>query len=176
MADAKKAKPSSLKAAKGGKGASRSKGGVRFILLMIIVGSLVPFGIPTLLFCFGFIPTLVALFTDNDPRKPVLTAIGFMNMAGVAPFVIELWQKGQTMDAALGILRKPDTWLVMFGAAGIGQLLLYAVPPAMAMLTVNRIESRLKTLREGMEQLKAIWGPDVASTKPLNLIRKQETQ
>lgn len=176
MAKAKKGSSAKTKnAGKGGQGSARAHGGARFILIMILVGALLPFGAPTLLLCIGLLPTLVALFTDTDPRKPAFTTIGFLNIAGVLPFVIELWQKGQTMEAAIRILRQPSTWLIMFGAAAIGQLLLYAVPTAIAMLTVSRMETRLKTLREGLEHLHAIWGPDIASGKTIEEIRKRET-
>jgi hypothetical protein len=157
-----------------GKSAKRGKGGARFILLMVILGALAPFGAPTLLVCLGLLPMLIALFTDTDPRKSAFITIGFLNIAGVTPFIIELWQRGQTMEAAMGIMRQPVTWLVMFGAAAIGQLLLYTIPPAMAMMTISRIENRLKTLRDGLKELKAIWGSDVATSKPLELVRKQD--
>jgi hypothetical protein len=174
MSNAKKDAPSAKPAGSGKTGKRKAGGGTRFILIMIIVGALVPFGAPTLLLCLGFLPTLVALFTDTDPGKPALTAIGFLNVAGVAPFVIELWQKGQTMENAIHIMRQPATWLIMFGAAGIGQLLLYAVPTAIAMLTVARMEARLRTLREGLQHLQAIWGPDVSSAKSIEEIRKRD--
>jgi hypothetical protein len=173
MVSAKK-NASGGKSGPGKKGAGKGGGGVRFILIMIVMGALVPFGAPTLLLCLGFLPTLVALFTDTDPGKPSLTAIGFLNVAGVAPFIIELWQKGQTLENAIHIMRQPATWLIMFGAAAIGQLLLYAVPTAIAMLTVSRMEARLRTLREGLQHLQAIWGPDVAGAKSIEEIRKRD--
>lgn len=156
------------------KSPSSGKGGTKFIILMIVLGSLVPFGAPTLLVCLGMIPTLVALVTDTDPRQSAVSIIGFLNLAGVIPFIIELWEKGQTIEAAFAIMKEPMTWLIMFGAAGIGQLILYAVPPAITMMTVARMENRLRILREGTDQLKAIWGPDVATNKPIDLIRGKE--
>lgn len=151
-----------------------SKKGGRFILIMIVVGCLVPFGGPTLLLCIGLLPTLVALVTDTDPRKSAFATIGFMNVAGVLPFVVELWSKGQTIDVAFAIIKQPTTWLVMLGSAGIGQLILYAVPTAMTLLAVGRMESRLRVLREGLEQLQIVWGPDVATSKPIDLLRRKE--
>jgi len=163
-------KPDDAKKTAKGKTA-KSKSGARFILAMIVFGAMVPFSSPTLLICVGLLPSLVALCTDTDPNKSAFTTIGFMNLAGVVPFIIELWERGQTLENALRIMLDPMTWIIMFGAAAIGQLLLYAVPPAMAIMTITRMETRLQRLKEGLEQLKAIWGPDVATTRPIDNLR-----
>jgi hypothetical protein len=74
------------------------------------------------------------------------------------------------MPNAFAILGQATTWLVMLGAAGIGQLILFAVPQAMATLTLARAESRVKLLRKNLETLKESWGPEVATSKPLDQI------
>lgn len=148
------------------------KGTMKIVLVMAIIGGIIPFGVPTLLICAGLLPTLVALFTDTDPDKSSTATIGFMNLAGVLPFLVDLWKKGQTMDVAIVILREPRTWLIMFGAAAIGHLLLFIIPPIMTSMTISRMESRLSSLKEGLEQLRAIWGPEVATTLPIDQVRK----
>lgn len=154
---------------------SRKGGGWRVILGMMIAMPVVLFsGLPTLLLCFGLIPTLIALVTDPDRDKSGATTIGFMNVAGVLPFVIELWEKGQTMENAIAILKEPVTWLVMLGAAGVGHLILYAIPPATGALTITRMEMRLRTLREALTQLKEIWGADVTTARALDQVRKKD--
>ncbi|MFY9287666.1 MAG: hypothetical protein WAO98_04100 [Alphaproteobacteria bacterium] len=148
------------------------KGGkAGFILLMILFGLSVPFMMPTYtLLLIGMFPTFIALLTDTDKNHSSASAIGFMNAAGTTPFVIDLWMKGQTMEYVFHILREPSNWLVMLGAAGIGQLIVFAVPQAMTSVTLARAEIRLKTLKSNLEQLKAAWGPEVATTKPVDKI------
>lgn len=161
----KKGKPASAPA----KGKKKG-GGFWVILFMIFLGCLAPFGLPTLLVCTGFAPTLVALFVDEKDRGTSLAAVGYMNLAGVLPFLIELWQKGQTMDAALAIVRDPFSWVVMLGAAGVGHLILFAVPPAVTLFAYNAQQARLRTLREASKQLEAIWGPEVANVLPVDVV------
>lgn len=151
--------------------AKKKGGGILVVLFMILLGCLVPFGVPTLLVCLGLLPTFVALFTDTDQNRYGLASVGYMNLAGVLPFLIDLWQNGQTMDAAMAILRDPFSWVVMLGSAGVGHLILYAVPPAVASFILMRQEGRLRVLREGRQQLEAIWGPDVANALPLEMVR-----
>lgn len=162
MADEEKA----AKAAKEKKG-----GGFKIIFLMTLIGCLVPFGVPTLLICLGFLPTLVALFTDTDPRRSGVACIAYMNLAGVFPYLVELWQKGQNMEVAVAIIRNPMSWAVMLGAAGIGQLILYLVPPIVASVVSINQENRLKTLHEGLKELEKVWGPDVGTMAPLDIVR-----
>lgn len=162
MSEAKKAEPAK------GKPAKKGGGGFKVILFMTLLGCLAPFGLPTLVVCIGFLPTLVALFTETDGRGSGVAAVGYMNLAGVLPFLVDLWQKGQTMEAAMGMMRNPSTWVVMLGAAGVGHLILYAVPPAVVSYVYNRQEARLRTLREAMKELENIWGPEVATATPVD--------
>lgn len=150
------------------------KSKAKIIILMTVVGCLIPFGLPSLVLCAGFLPTLVVLFTENDPRRPALAAIGYMNLAGVLPFMIELWEKGQTMPAALTILKESKNWVIMLGAAGIGQLILFVIPPFVASMVVLKQEARQRTLQEGMIQLEAIWGKEVTTSTPLDAVRTQQ--
>ncbi len=165
MSDAKKEK---------GKEVKKSKSGGKIVLFMIVFGCLVPFGIPTFLVCLGLVPTLIVLFTETDPRHPALATVGYMNLAGVLPFIIELWERGQTMGAALSIIRNPENWAIMLGAAGIGQLILYVVPSMVASMIIVKKEARYRVLREGMKQLEAIWGKDVTNTTPLDIVRANQ--
>jgi len=150
-------------------------GAVGFIILMVMCGAMVPFVYPTLFLLVGMLPTVVALFTSgNDKQGASITAVGAMNAAGLSPFIIDLWQKGQTMENALAILRLPETWFVMFGAAVVGHLILFAVPQAITSLTLARAEARIKLLKQHLETIKTTWGADVASTKPMEKIARGE--
>ncbi len=154
----------------------KKKGGkIGFFLIVILFAMAAPFIMPTLtLVLVGIMPTFIWLIIDTDPQKSSTASIGAMNCAGLTPFIIDLWVKGQTMENAVHILREPNNWLVILGSAGIGQLIVFAVPPMMASLTLNQAEARLKILRHNLEQLKSSWGPDVATTKPLDKIIKGE--
>jgi len=152
---------------RGGKG--------RIVLIMIVIGAAMPFMMPTVtLVLLGMLPTIVVLLTDQDHDRSSTAAVGMMNFAGVTPFVIDLWVKGQTMENTFHMLGDSSTWLIMLGAAGIGQLIVFAIPQAMASLALARAESRLTILKDNLEQLRAAWGPDVATTKPVDKIVRGE--
>ncbi|MDR3424286.1 MAG: hypothetical protein P4M13_04300 [Alphaproteobacteria bacterium] len=155
----------------GGKPQKKSGGKLKFISLMAVFCVAAPFIMPTLLLALvGLIPTYVAFTTDDDPQKSGATSVCAMNFAGLTPFVIDLWEKGQTMANAVHILSEANSWLVILGAAAIGQLIVYTVPPAIATLTLTNADARIKNLRKNLEMLKQSWGPDVATTKPIDKI------
>ena len=152
----------------------KKSGGGKLVIFMVIIGCVIPFGVPTLLVCLGLTPTIVALLTDTEESHSSLATIGYLNFAGVLPFLIDLWQNGQTMEAALKIVFDPLSWAIMLGAAGIGHLILYAVPPVIASVILINQESRLRTLREGIQQLEAIWGADVTGNTPLDVVKRSK--
>jgi hypothetical protein len=167
MADEKKAEAAAPAAAKPAAGAKKG-GALGFMILMVVCGALVPFVYPTLFLFAGMAPSLLALLAlNNDKQGASISTVGIMNAAALTPFIIELWVKGQTMEASMRILCQADFWMVMFGAAGVGQLIYFAVPQAITSLTLARAEARVQLLKQHLETLKGTWGPDVATTKPM---------
>lgn len=177
MAEAKKSPTAEPKETAGGKAQKPKKGGgrVRFYTALIIAGFAAPFMFPTLiLIMIGLLPTLVAFFVDRDREHSSATAVGAMNCAGITPFVIDLWIKGQSMDNVFRILSDPSSWLIILGAAAIGQTIVSVVPQAMATLTLAHSELRIKTLKQNLERLNESWGPDVGTTKPIEKLARRE--
>jgi hypothetical protein len=148
----------------------KKRGRLGIIIGLVVVIPLVFFTmLPTaVLLLAGLLPTIVVMITDNDRQKSAAIAIGSLNCAGVMPFVIDLWVRGQTMDNLFRILTNSSTWLVMLGTAGLGQLIVFALPPLLTAFTVAKFETRLKVLKSNLESLKTAWGPEVATTKPLD--------
>jgi hypothetical protein len=162
------AKPAATAAAKP---QGKKKGKLGLITGLIIVGMATPFMMPTVLLVLaGLIPTYFAFFLDSDPQKSGAVSVGAMNVAGIVPFIIDLWAKGQTMPAASQILSDSHSWLIIWGASGVGHLIVYAIPQAIATLTLTQAESRMKSLQKNLVLLKEAWGPEVATTKPIDKI------
>lgn len=160
MADAKAAAKPKKKAGK-----------LTITLMMLAFGIATPFMLPTvILLLAGLIPTYIAFATDDDPNKSGAISVCAMNLAGLTPFVIDLWAKGQTLAYTFHILGNMNDWLVILGAAAVGQLIVYALPQAIATLTLTHAESRIKHLKKNLDTLKDAWGPDVATAKPIDKI------
>jgi len=151
----------------------RKKGKLGFIIIGLTFGASLLFIMPTfVLVMVGMIPTIVSLLTDDDEERSTTICIGALNSVGVMPFVIDLWMKGQTIQSVLTIMMQSTTWVVILGAAGIGKLIVFAVPQATAAIAIGHVERRLKILRDNLTSLKDAWGPDVGTTKSIQNLRQ----
>lgn len=154
---------------------AKKSGKLGMITGFIVFGLMSPYIMPTVvLFVVGMMPTLVALITDQDRQRSTALSIGFLNFAGVVPFMLDLFIKGQSWPNLTHILSDSTTWLVMLGTAAIGQLIIVTIPPVLTSLTTIRLESRLKLLQQNLDRLKTTWGPDVGTTTSLDKLAQRE--
>jgi len=146
--------------AKPAKSASPSSMRVATLLFMFITLGIVmmPFA---MLLAIGMLPSFVASMTDNRPEKSASSAIMIMNLCGIIPNLINLWNKGGTIGKAMAIVQDPFNLLMMYGAAGAGWLLVLAMPPIMQFLIGIKTEETLKQLRARMDKLREEWGDSI---------------
>jgi hypothetical protein len=109
----------------------------------------------------GLLPTGVAVLIDRHRRRYLARTVGAMNFAGVIPGALRMWEAGITFTSLQQVVNSPYSWLIMYGAAGMGWVLYFCVPPIVAMVievrddeTKRRLESRSKLLIEE-------WGEEV---------------
>jgi hypothetical protein len=140
----------------------KRRGGRSMMLLLILLlpAALIVLPSSTLLLA-GMIPTIVAIIVDRDEDKSAALTVGAMNLCGVAPFIVQLWQQGQTMGLAMRMLAEPKTWLVMFGAAGLGWLMYFFIPQIVVAIATLSAQSKIKELEERRALLIADWGTDI---------------
>lgn len=133
------------------------QGGLLVLLLVLLPLGL--FVLPTsVLLMVGLLPTVVAWIVDRDSEKSAALTVGAMNLCGIAPYVILLWQGGHSMERAMRFLADPSTWLVMYGAAAVGWVIYFLVPQVVAAGIAMRNESRIRTLEAQRATLVAEWG------------------
>ena len=132
------------------------------ILLLLLLAPAVLLMMPTsALLAAGLLPTFVAYIIDRDPEKSATMTVGAMNLCGVTPFIVRLWQNGHEMGVSMRMLADPGTWLVMFGSAAVGWLMYFFIPQIVAAFTGMRNEARIKELEEMRSALIADWGTDI---------------
>ncbi|HEV7372136.1 hypothetical protein [Arenibaculum sp.] len=140
---------------------ARSKGNGLTVLLLIVVPMSLLFMPTAVLLAVGLVPTAVAFVIDRDPDKTAPMTVGALNFVGVMVFAIQLWQGRHSLAGVMTLLGDPFTWLGMYGAAAVGWALYYGIPPAVAMWTAMRAETRIARLREHQQDLAEEWGPEV---------------
>lgn len=146
------------KAKKGGGGTGMNK-----IVVLMVLASLVPFALPTVVVLFfTMLPTLAAWASEKGPNKYSFLCVGGLNFAGVIPYLFGLWFGVHTMDEALNLLSQATMLLVAYGASGFGWLLYSAMPPVVASYLSFTTQHRVSALKAAQKKLIDEWGDDVA--------------
>lgn len=109
--------------------AKKDGGAYLFMLIGVIFVGLMLFATPALLvFVVGCVPAIVAFIIDREPGRNATLAVAAANVAGVAPFIVELLVAGLTMARATAMLSDVFVIAVVRGTAGIGWLLVLEIP------------------------------------------------
>lgn len=124
-------------------------------LVLVVLFAALP---TALLLVIGFAPTLGARIGDTAPGKYLTKCVAWMNLAGVAPFLFDLWLRGNDMVTAIAIVTDMFAWLAMYGAAGMGWLLFLGLPGVVAMFRSLNANRRIYVLRERQKELINEWG------------------
>ncbi len=163
-------------ASSGGSQSNRTAG--RFALALAVAAVIAFFFLSTmLLFVCGMAPTLAAYMIDTNPRKYAAKTVGVLNLAGCIPVAADLWAGGQTVDYALELLVDPINWLIMLGAAAVGWLLYFSLPPIVGTYLSISFDGRIKSAEEKQKTLVKEWGTDVAQRAPVDdLIALEEDE
>lgn len=157
------AKPKKAQA-RGGAGKKKKSGGSAYLFTLIgmIVVGLMVFATPALLlFAIGIVPAMVAMVVDREPGRNATIAVAATNVAGVAPFVVELMINGPTMARAMNMVTDVFVVAVMYGTAGIGWLLVLGMPRIAAVYLSVTNEAKVQIMRREQRRLVEEWGDGV---------------
>ncbi len=143
--------------AKGGK-----MGRFRALLtLFFMVVAAVVFLPSTIVFLITMLPTFVAVIVDKTPQKALTLTVGALNLAGMIPAWLLLWQNGQTVETALDIGTNHMSLIVAYGAAGFGWVIYQNVTPFVSGIIVRRTERRMRQIENRMQAMREKWGHEV---------------
>ncbi len=109
----------------------------------------------------GVVPTIVLGFTGKgDHKSERLQCVGFCNVAGVIPFMVQAKARGWEFVAG-------DIFniVLMFGAAAIGYALVYVGPLVAAFVLQGLNEDRTKKITQQKQMLVDLWSHEVLGDK-----------
>lgn len=144
------------------KPAKKGGGSYLFAVFGLIMLGLMVFAAPALmLFFVGCIPAMVAYVIDREPARNAALTVTAANVAGVAPFVAELLLNGPTMARAMAMVSDVFVIAVMYGAAGVGWLLVLGMPKVARVYIEVTNETKIKLMRREQKRLVEEWGEEV---------------
>lgn len=123
------------------------------ILLLLNVGFI--------FFLLGFLPTLVAYMVDDTPKKDLYKTVRACNFAGMLPTLVMLAEHEYPAAALQVTMSDPMVWLVVYGSAGLGWLLIAICRFVAYLLILTRNQARTMLLENTQEQLLKEWGDDI---------------
>jgi len=124
------------------------------------------FALPVLVVLFvGLLPTAVAYIIDRSDQKFGTFCVGGMNVCGVFPYVLKLWEASSySIAPAIEVISDVFTLVIMYGAAAFGWTMFKVIPPVIASFLDVMAQTRVKALRTVQKEIMEEWGPEVAST------------
>jgi len=130
----------------------------------LVVGSFMLVSLPTvMLVFFGLLPSIVAWIIDRTEQKYATACVLGMNFSGLFPFLLEIWFKNHTLDAATRIMTDVFDLMVIYGSAAFGWMLYIALPPVVTTFLSVMSENRVAILKQNQANIIEEWGGDVAN-------------
>lgn len=135
---------------------------IRVLVIAMMAVALV-FLPSTIVFSACMLPTFVAALVDRSKEKTMWITIGALNLAGTVPSWFSLWEKGNTLGAAIDVALLPNTFLIAYSFAALGWIIHHNVTPVVATMMLRRAEKRLIEIDKEQRELIRQWGDGVTS-------------
>jgi hypothetical protein len=124
------------------------------IALMVLVISRYAF----IFFTAAMLPTVFAIFFDKNSHRCLSATICSFNLIGVMPYLIRMWESSSVDYVAKQILADVGTWMIIYGAAFIGQLLYASMPLLIVKLYSAKINIKIAKYEKKHKALYEKWG------------------
>jgi hypothetical protein len=133
------------------------------IILTIISTALVFIGFTYLvvMIIISLLPAIVASIVDRRPRKFASKTVTCFNIAGLLPPLFDTFLASDPDIAAQHQLADPYTWIMVYGFAGFGWLVVFVIPQMVFLFLVVRSDHTIKKLEAKRNELVEEWGERV---------------
>lgn len=141
-----------------------------WVLGMAAVACMLAFLPTSILLVIGLLPTFAAVLIDPTPDRIKALSVCAMNVAGLTPFLLELWTSGQAQSVgkAFEIVALPSNVITIYACAAAGYIVFYTVSGLVSTLMLERGKARLKEIEERMTNLERQWGREVTGAASLD--------
>lgn len=145
---------------------------IKVIALVIALIVLVISRYAFIFFTSAMLPTLIAVFFDRNRHKCVSATICTFNLIGALPYLLTLWSSQSVNQVSKLIIADVDTWIVIYGAAFVGQLLYMSLPLLVVRFQSARTQVQISKFMKRRSQLSEEWGIPLEESKkdPLQIL------
>lgn len=158
MASSKKA--SSNKAAKK-KDAKKKSGKATILMVITTIAMIIVFKLGFLFFIIGILPSIVSYYIDATRSNLSFQTVFTCNLAGVLPFMADMLRERGSNSAVQEIISNAFNWLIAYGAAGIGWMLVFIAPMVSQLLIGAMHQRQITRLERHQRILVDEWGSEL---------------
>ena len=108
----------------------------------------------------AMLPSIVAYYADTAKRPYTFKSIFALNLSGTLPFVGTMVKEGP-MSTLLPIMQSIDTWLIIYGSAMCGYLLVASMPVVAHVLFSKLHVGQVERIEKKLKDIEMEWGDDV---------------
>lgn len=109
-------------------------------------------------FAVSMLPTIFAIFLDKNEHRCLSATICSFNLIGVMPYLIRIWEANSIDYVAKLLLADIRTWMIVYGAVFIGQLLYISMPLLIVKFYSARMKVRVAKFQKQHKILCEQWG------------------
>jgi len=133
---------------------------IKIIAIIIAIMVLIISKYAFIFFIAAMLPTIFAIFFDKNQHKCLSATICSFNLIGVLPYLIRIWESKSVDFVSKQILVSLETWMIIYGAAFIGQLLYASMPLLIMKIYATKMQMQVKKYEKQHEELCTQWGID----------------
>ena len=131
---------------------------------LLIAATFMMISLPSMiLLLFGMVPTIFAWIVDKTEKKYAMFSVLGMNFSGLLPFLIDVWFKDHSTQAAINILSNILDLSIIYGAAFFGWFLYKSLPPLIFTFLKVISERRITVLKTNQKKILEEWGEEIIS-------------
>lgn len=116
-------------------------------------------------FALGMLPAIFAMVLDRGSGRFVAKTVSACNFIGTMPFLADMAMAYDPSIVAKEFMVEPVTWLIIYGAAMVGWMMIWVIPQTTLMIFTMRADMKINALKEEQEKLLDEWGDEVKTGK-----------
>lgn len=137
----------------------RGRNKMLLILFSLLMMALLRTGF--VFFIIGMLPSIVIYYLDRSPHHYMFKTIFACNMSGMMPYLGKLLKHGPNSAALQEVMGDGLTWVVIYGSAAMGGLLISITPMIAQMMIGGLNQTQIARLRGAQKRIENEWGSEV---------------
>ena len=109
----------------------------------------------------GMLPCIVAYYMDVTKHGYMFRSVFAANLAGMMPFITKIIDGKASSTLLQQVMGDSTTWVIVYGAALIGWLLVKVCPMAMHAMVLGMHQTQLMRYDWLQKKLEGEWGDEV---------------